>query len=514
MSELNENSSANSKRIAKNTIFLYIRMLLTMAVSLYTSRVVLATLGIEDFGIYNVVGGVVTMFAFLNGTISGVTQRYLTYELGTGDKDKLKSVFNTAMCIHWIIAAIILLLAETIGLWFVCNKLVIPAGRLNAAIWVYQFSILSTIILIVSVPYNACIVAHEKMSAFAYISILEVILKLLVVYLLLLTGYDKLIFYSFLIFVVQLLIRVIYNEYCKRHFEESKCKFKIDKPLAKNMIGFTGWSLFGGFASVGLGQGINIILNLFFGPFVNSARAIAVQVENAVQGFFINFQMALNPQIIKNYASGNFIQLQKLVYASCRYSYYLLFIISLPILIETEVILKTWLTEVPEHTINFTRFTLLILLVDCMSKPIMTAANATGEIKKYQTIVGTILLMVVPLSYFSLLIYQVPEIVFGIYLVIVVVSQFVRLCIVKGLIGLSLNQYLHRVIKPVFLVSLFSIVFPLFIYFTVYEGIFRLLVIGVVSVVSTCLSTYILGINRNEKDIVKLYVSKIMKKWK
>ena len=273
-------------------------MLLIMVVSLYTSRVVLSTLGVEDYGLYNVVGGVITMFAFLNGTLSGATQRFVTYELGNGSKQRLKRVFNTSMCIHWIVALIILLLAETGGLWFVYNKLVIPSERFSAAIWVYQFSVLSTMVLIVSLPYNACIISHEKMSAFAYISIIEVVLRLLVVYLLRLSTFDKLIAYAFLLFLVQLLIQAIYIYYSKQNFEESHYKFQIDKEVAKEMVGFTGWSFFGGLASVGMGQGLNILLNMFFGPTVNAARAIASQVEAAIHGFVQNFQTAMNPQII------------------------------------------------------------------------------------------------------------------------------------------------------------------------------------------------------------------------
>lgn len=486
-------------------------MLLTMAVTLYTSRVVLATLGIEDFGIYNVVGGVVTMFAFLNGTISGVTQRYLTYELGTGNKESLKTVFNTAMCIHWIIAIAILILAETIGLWFVYNKLVIPAERIPAAIWVYQFSILSTIVFIISVPYNACIIAHEKMSAFAYISIVEVVLKLLVVYLLLLTSFDKLIFYAFLIFAVQLLIRVIYNEYCKRHFEESKYKFQMDRPLAKNMMGFTGWSLFGGLAGVGMNQGINILLNIFFGPTVNAARAVAMQVDNAVQGFVANFQMALNPQIIKNYASNNFEQMRFLVFASSRYSYYLLFFLSLPILFEASFILSIWLKEVPDHTVAFLRITMLVLLVNTLSNPLVTSANATGNIKKYQIIVGTIQILIIPVAYFALLMGCNSEFVFWIYFIFIVIAQLARLWMIRPMIGLSLRNYTKKVIFRIIAVTLPSVIVPFISVTCIEEGWIRFIITGCACVISVAFFIYVIGIGRSEREFINSKVKSILK---
>lgn len=507
-------NSANNKRIAKNTIFLYVRMLLTMAVTLYTSRVVLATLGVEDYGIYNVVGGVVTMFAFLNGTISGVTQRFFTFELGTGNKEKLKSVFNTAICIHWIVAGVIVFLAETIGLWFVCNKLVIPDERMTAALWVYQFSILSTVVFFISIPYNACIIAHEKMSAFAYISIIEVVLKLLIVYLLLLSGYDKLIVYAILMFLVQLLIRLIYNEYCKRHFEESKYKFCIDHYIAKKMLGFTGWTLFGGFASVGMGQGLNILLNMFFGPAVNAARAVAQQVDSAVQSFVANFQMALNPQIIKNFAANDLLQMRKLVFASSRYSYYLLFFLSLPIVIEAPFILGIWLKEVPEHTVAFLRITMLVMLINALSNPLITSANATGNIKKYQMVVGTILLLIVPVAYIVLKLGGNPESVFWIYFLFSGIAQIARLWMIRPMIGLSIRKYAVEVVGRATLVTLPSIILPLLSINVLNEGWLRFVITGILSSLSIITAVYTLGIGKGERNFVKDKIGSIFKKIK
>ena len=315
-------TSDNNKRIAKNTLLLYVRMLFMMGISLYTSRVVLNTLGIEDYGIYNVVGGVVAMFGFINGSMSSATQRYITFALGKGDKQRLQTVFSTTLQIHTLIALIIILLGETIGLWFLYNKMQIPADRMDAAFWVLQCSIISTVVMIVSVPYNADIIAHEKMSAFAYISILEVVLKLMIVYMLVIFSFDKLILYSFLILSIQVLIRFCYSIYCNRHFEETKYKNVWDKSLFKEMTGFAGWSMFGNLAGVLFNQGLNMLLNVFFGPVVNAARGVAVQVQNAVQQFVGNFQMALNPQITKTYAQGDLESMHKLMYRSAKFSFF------------------------------------------------------------------------------------------------------------------------------------------------------------------------------------------------
>ena len=321
-------TSTNNKRIAKNTLMLYVRMLFSMIVSLFTSRVVLQTLGVEDYGIFNVVGGVITMFTFINAAMVSSTQRYLNFELAKGNSQRLRSVFNTSLQIHGLIAIAIIVLGETLGLWFVLNKLVIPESRMTAALWVYQCSILACSVNIMSAPYNADIIAHEEMSAFAYISILEVSLKLLIVYLLVVSPIDKLIAYAILTLSVQLLIRFIYSHYCHKHFEESYIEFNVNKVLFKEMSGFAGWSFFGNLAAILYTQGLNMMLNIFFGPVVNAARGIAVQVQSAVQQFVSGFQTALNPQITKNYAVGDLEQMHNLMFR--LFSFAVLFISSSP----------------------------------------------------------------------------------------------------------------------------------------------------------------------------------------
>ena len=406
---MNNNTLANNKRIARNTLLLYFRMLFMMVVSLYTSRVILSILGIEDFGIYSVVGGVVGIFSFLNGSMSTATQRYLTFEIGTGNIEKLKKTFSLCITIHAIITLIIVVLAETVGLWFLTTQMTIPAERMDAAMWVYQLSVFTCVVLMMSVPYNADIIAHEKMGVFAYISIFEVTAKLLIVYLLNCIDYDKLKIYATLMFCIQAIIRVIYGTYCKRHFIETQYKFVWDSVLMKEMLGFAGWNMFGIIASISITQGVNIILNIFFGPIVNAARGIAVQVQNAITGFSSNFQLALSPQITKSYANHEIEQMHRLVFASSKYSFLLLYFLSLPLLIETDQVLQWWLKEVPTHTSNFIRIMLCISMINVMADAFMVSSQATGKVRMYQILVGGTLLFIVPTSYITLKLGFPPE---------------------------------------------------------------------------------------------------------
>ncbi|MBO7539815.1 MAG: oligosaccharide flippase family protein [Prevotella sp.] len=392
-------NSENNKRIAKNTLMLYFRMFITTIVGLYTSRVVLNTLGVTDFGIYNVVGGIITMASFFNSAMVAASQRFLSFELGRNDYDRLKRVFCTTINIHATICLVALVLAETIGLWFVNAKLVIPEDRMIAANWVYQASILTFIIKVMSVPYNSAIVAHEKMSAFAYISILDVVLQLLIVYLLVVFPFDKLIVYSILMVCVVSLIRVCYTIYCKRHFSECTYHFFFDKPLFFEIFSFAGWSIIGNLGFSFKNQLSNIILNLFFGPSVNAARGVAMQVSSHVKTFAHSFTMALNPQITKQYAAGNLEVSRILVYAGSRYTFYLLTLISIPVIININYILKLWLGVVPEFTAQFVIFTILTSLLYALSECVTKAIQATGRIKWFQIGVSIIMLSELPIAW-------------------------------------------------------------------------------------------------------------------
>ena len=495
-------TSENNKRIAKNTLLLYGRMLFLMGISLYTSRVVLNALGVEDYGVYNVVGGVVAMFGFINSSMSSATQRYITFALGKGDKVNLQKVFSTALQIHILISLVIILLGETVGLWFMHTQMQIPSDRIEAAFWVLQCSIASTAVMIVSVPYNADIIAHEKMSAFAYISILEAVLKLAIVYVLIISPYDKLILYAFLILTVQLLIRLCYTRYCHKHFEESHYRRVWDKSLFREMTGFAGWSIFGNLSGVLFGQGLNMLLNVFFGPVVNAARAISVQVQHAMQQFVTNFQMALNPQITKTYAVGEMHEMHKLMFRSAKFSFFLMFLLSLPVLLETEFILTVWLKTVPEHTVVFLRIMICTSLIYTLANPLIVANQATGKVRKYQAICGSILLMILPISYVCLRLGYPAYSVFIVHFIMESVTQVTRMYILRPLIGIRIRDYLKNIYYKVFLVAFFSAILPICVYCHMEEGGIRFFVVGTLCVISVSSVAYTMGLSKNERVFV------------
>lgn len=499
-------NATNNKRIAQNTILLYFRMLFMMVVSLYTSRVILSILGVEDFGIYNVVGGIVGLFSFLNGSMSTATQRYLTFEIGMDNIQNLRKVFSLCITIHFIIALIIFILAETIGLWLLTTQMNIPPERVDAAMWVYQLSIFTCIILIMSVPYNADIIAHEKMGTFAYISIFEVTTKLLIVYLLNYINYDKLKVYAILMFCIQCIIRVIYGIYCKRHFIETQYKFIWDSKLIKEMFGFAGWNMFGIIASIGITQGINILLNMFFSPIVNAARGIAVQVQNAITGFSANFQLALSPQITKSYAQHEIKQMHKLIFASSKYSFLLLYFLSLPLLIETCQVLQWWLKEVPDHTINFVRIMLCISMVNVMADSFLVASQATGKIRTYQILVGGALLFIVPTAYIALKLGYPPESVFFTHLLYAILAQIIRVYLVRKLVHFSIFNYIKNVVIRIIAVALLSLILPLFCYFSMNISFIRFLIVGITAVLSVIISTYFIGLEKTERNFIKTQI--------
>ena len=506
-----ETESANNKRIAKNALLLYFRMFITMAVSLYTSRVILKALGVEDFGIYNVVGGVVTMLTFINTAMGSASQRYITFELGHKNYKQLYTVFCTSVEVHILIAIIIAILSETIGIWFLNTHMEIPSLRLEAANWVYQFSILSCIVSILYVPFNATIIAHEKMSAFAYISIIEVLLKLIIVYMLMLSEIDRLILYSILIFSIQLFIFIIYVTYCICHFPETRFKFIFDNQLFKNMISFASWSLIGNLAIVACTQGLNILLNIFWGPIVNAARAIAAQVQNAIYSFGSNFQTAINPQITKNFATGNIKQMHNLIFVSCKYSFFLLFFLSLPIIIETKEILTIWLGVVPNHSINFLRITLLSAIISSTLNPILIAVQATGKIKRYQMINGSLQLSILPISFIFLNIGAPPESVFIVHLCISIIISMTKLLIAKSLISISIKVFLYRVIFKIILVCIIAPIIPILIYNYLPPNILSFSLVIFICLISTAGFIYTIGTENEEKIFIKNKINNILK---
>ncbi|GET33966.1 hypothetical protein PbJCM13498_28290 [Prolixibacter bellariivorans] len=502
-------ATENNRRIAKNTFMLYIRMLLTMGVSLYTVRVVLDTLGIIDYGIYNVVGGVVTMFSFLSGTMASASQRFFAFEIGKNNMEQLKKTFSMTMNIYIVLGIVILILAETVGLWFLNHRMTIPPDRIVAAHWVYQFAVLSFLMTMFTIPYDASIIAHEKMNVYAWVSIIEVTLKLLIVYLLVLFPFDKLKLYAVLMFGVTTIVTFIYRTYCIKKFEECHLSFYWEKTLFKELFSYSGWNLFGALASIFSNQGVNIILNIFFGPVVNSARAIAYRINSTISQFVQNFMTATRPQIIKYYASGENVEMLNLVFLSSKISYYLLFILSMPVLLETNFIFNIWLKEVPNYTILFTRLIIITALIDSLSFSLKTAAQATGKIKVYQATVGSVMLITLPLSYFLYKMNYPVETIFYLTIANSIICLFLRLEMLKRMIGLSVTQFVLKVVLPTLLVSCISYILPFFLMREFEIGILRFVIIILSGFLTTAASIYILGLSKNERQPILQTIKKI-----
>lgn len=513
MSENKMTSTSNNKRIAKNTMLLYFRMLLMMVINLYTSRVILKALGVEDYGIYNVVGGMVTMFSIFSASLSSAISRFITFNIGNGNHEKLNSVFSTSINIQLIIGIIIILLLESIGICFLNYKMVIPDDRLVAANWVFQFSTITFVLNLLTVPYNASIIAHEKMSAFAYISILDAILKLIVAYVIVCEPFDRLVFYAMLLMLLGLINRFIYAVYCKRQFEECTYHFVWDKSLLKEMFSFAGWNFIGASSAVLRGQGVNILINLFNGPVVNAARGIAVQVNSAVNQFTSNFMTAINPQITKNYASGNYDYMMKLIFQGARLSFYILLILSLPIIFTTPYLLKLWLDNVPEHTVNFVRLVLVFTMSESLANPLVTAMLATGNIRNYQLVVGGLQLLNLPISYLFLKLGYSPEVVYVVAIVISVICEISRLWMLRSMIGIPMGRFLKNVYLNVIVVFAVSSIIPcLCAYYIHNDTLMAFIIMCIVCVLSTIVTILVVGCSDPERIMIRNYVVKAIVK--
>lgn len=493
----------NNKRIAKNTLVLYFRMIFMMAVSLFTSRVVLNTLGVEDYGINNVVGGVVAMFSVLSGSMSSSISRFITFELGKGDKKRLKIVFSTGINIQLGMSLIILLVAEAAGVWFLNYKMNIPEERMYAANWVFQCSILTFILGLLSVPYNAAIIAHEKMSAFAYISIIEVTLKLIIVYLLTISPYDRLITYSILFMLVGVLIRLIYGYYCKRHFEECTYHLVYDKAILKSMTSFAGWNFLGNGAYMLNTQGVNILMNMYFGVAVNAARGVATQVDAALKQFVNNFTTAVNPQITKSYAQGDLSNMHKLVCRSAKFSAFLMMFFAVPIILETDTILSLWLKKPPAYASVFLKWIIISSFMDTvLANSLVTSMFATGDIKKYQIIVTTVGCLVFPLSWLAFQLGFEPQVGYMLYFVIYSILLFVRLYLLRDMVKLPIMMYVREVLFKVTTVMAISFVIPSILLFVIDEDLLRLVAVVLLSMTVTTVTTYLIGLNDGEKKYI------------
>lgn len=491
----------NNQRIAKNTLLLYFRMIFLMGISLYTSRVVLQVLGISDYGIYNVVGGFVSMFSIVSASLSAAISRYITVELGRGDENQLSKIFSSSVTIQIGLSVIIFILAESIGLWYLNSKMNIPVDRMMAANWVFQLSLATFVVSLINIPYNSAIVAHEKMSAFAYISIFEGITKLAIAFLLFRSPFDTLVYYAVLMFVVSLIVRALYTYYCTKHFIECKFHFIFDKNLLKQMFGFAGWNMIGATAGILRDQGGNMILNYFLGTTINAARGVSFQVKSAVQNFATNFMMALNPQITKSYARGDNEYMMSLVFRGARYSYYILLFLSLPIIISTPYLLNLWLVSVPEKTAIFVRLVLLLSMSETLSIPLITAMLATGDIRDYQIIVGGLNLLNLPIFITLLIKGFPPESIFITELIMSQICLVARLVLLKKMIGLRIQNYLKEVYINVILVTLVSLILPLGLYNFFEINFLTFCIISVVSVISVGVVVWFLGLTQSERNV-------------
>lgn len=483
-----------------------------MCVTLYTSRVILQSLGLDDYGIYNVIGGIITMFSFISSTLSTASQRYITFELGKGSSGNMSKIFSICLLLHLALALIVAFIAEPLGLWFIYHKLLIPVERLTAAVWVYQFTILSMIFMFLSVPFNALIVAHEKMNAFAAISIVDATMRLLVAYAIMLCTSDKLIIYALLVFVTQLSVQACYMLYCYRHFPESHYKYHWDKALVAEMGNFASWSVFGNLAYVTYTQGLNLLLGTFFLPAVNAARGVAVQVQSAVNHFVTSFQTAINPQITKNYATGNLPEMISLVFRSSRFSFYLLMIMTIPVILESEIILKLWLKTVPDYTVIFIRIILLTAWINSIANPLIISVKATGNIKRYESTVGTLMLLILPISYLFLKLGFPPVTVFVVHLCMECIAMACRILITRSLIHFSLRKYAKDVLLRILSVGTVAMMLPGILSMYIEPSVSRFFIICILSVVCSVLSIMLLGLTSGERKFVIAKIKSIVHK--
>lgn len=508
-----DNKVLNNKRIAKNTAMLYIRMLFLMFINLYTSRIILNSLGIEDYGIYNVVGGFVAMFSMISTSLAGAISRYLTFSLAKDSKERLREVFSTSLIIQFALCLLLVLIAETLGIWFLNTQMDIPDSRLLAANWVFQISILTTLINLISIPYNSLIIAHERMSAFAYIGIYEGVAKLIIALVTPLSSHDLLIFFAVLMCLLSVSVRMLYGYYCKKNFKESKFKLVFDKVLLKDMFGFAGWNFIGTTSGVLRNQGINILINVFCGPAVNAARGIAVQVESAIYGFSTNFTTAVRPQITKLYAIGEKASYENLLIKATKFSFYILMIICIPVIFNANFIINKWLVDVPPYTVEFVCIILLLMLIDTYSVILIHLLLATGNIKKYQILVGSIQLLNFPLAYILLKLGFNPVSTVASVIFVSIVCLFARLYMLKKMVQFPVKEFFIRVIlrTAIVFVLCIAIATPLK-YIHIANEWLQFIVDSIIIVIICLTNITVFGLTKSEKEFIRSSIVRFIKR--
>ena len=497
----------SNKTIAKNTLFLYARMLIVMAVTLYTSRMILEILGVSDYGLYNVVGGIVTMLSFVNGALSVSTSRFFTYELGKRNKEKLKQTFSASLRLHFLFALLVLFLGETVGLWFFYEKLVIPADRLQAAFWVYQFSILTTMVSFTQVPYNASLIAHENMSIYAYVGLYEAFSRLLIVFLLQISPIDQLVCYSFLLMLNNIGIQFFYRFYTSNKYAE--CRFRIirDKKLYNSLLRYSVWDLFGNIAAVCQGQGINILLNMFFGPVVNAARAITFQIQNALGLFISSFLTAVRPQVVKSFANGNSAEMYRLTFNAAKYSYLLMFTLMFPLCLELDYVLHLWLgNNVPADTYRFTIIVLVTYLMQTFHSAYLMSYHAIGRIKTGNIVGGLLMISALPISYVCLKCRFPAYSVFIVIFIVNFIQMFFGWWLIRGYVRFRWMDLIHITYCPCVFITLLAVFFPVWIHQVMPVGFVRLVAISVTNFLIVSVLTYFIALDSSDRQKVSLFI--------
>lgn len=484
----------NNKRIAKNTLYMYLRMALTLAVSLFTARVVLNALGVHDYGLNNVVAGFVGMLGYFNNLLSQGSSRFLTVGLGRGDMGALKNTFSACITIHLGIALLTLLIGETVGLWFLNNKMVFEADRTFAANYVFQLSLFSMFLGILQTPYMACITSHERMGVYAYATIFDVVMKLLVVYLLMAIDADKLILYATFYFAISVLMFFFWRIFCLRNFEECNMRLRYDGKLYREIFNYVGWNSIGSFAFMLNNQGVSVVLNMFFGPAVNAARGISTSFCNYINQFVTNFQMAVSPQTFKYFAKGDYSQMNRLLINTSRYSSYLLLFFGLPAFIEIKYVLTLWLGTVPEHTVQFVRLTMVQLLIQSVDYPVGSGIHAVGKMKVPNLTASVVYLLVLPFSYVFLLMGAIPEVVYFITLVSFFTVMILNLWLLNKYSGFNWRLFVRDVLIRTTVIIVLSAILPTYLNLIMEEGLVRFLCVGSASVVCSSVFIYTIGL--------------------
>ena len=504
----------NNKLIIRNTFFLAMRMVILLCISLYTSRVVLHVLGVVDYGIYNVVAGFVSMFSFLKSSMTNANQRYYNYELGKNGDEGVNNVYNTSLVIQACLAIVIVILTETVGLWYLYEKMVIPPDRFYAAFWIFQFSVISLVVVMFQIPYSAAVIAHEKMDYYAYVGIIDAVLKLLIALAIPYAKGDQLIVYGFLIFLISVVNWCLYFGYSRIHFKELKLHRRFHSGLFKGMLGFSAWNCFGIFSTIMREQGGNMMLNLFFGPVVNAARGIAYQVSGAMESVVLNVSVAARPQLVQSYAVGNTGRTINIMHGISKLCYLCILCVALPVIIEVDYVLKLWLGDVvPEHTNIFLVLVVMASLVRVFHPMTSHIVHATGKMRNFQVVNGVLNLLTLPIAY--LFLYQGYEAysIFVLFIIMNAVIQYVSWRVLHSLVpDFSVTKYLRQVILPLTIITALSIILPLLAHWGMESGFLRLMVVILLTVISTFITGYFIGINQSERELVVSYLRKFLKR--